>query len=115
MSGLSITFGHLAAAQPHAASDADRGTRGLVWTRYGAARASDHLPALPRHGCVVVRRITDDRGREWRVRQLWSENCHGLLFQCAVPGIRSEVRPMQGPLESLTDDELVTALEPADD
>ena len=115
MSGLSITFGHLTAAQPHAASAADRATRGLVWTRYGTALAPNHLPAPPRHGCVVVRRITDERGREWRVRQLWSENCHGLLFQCAVPGIRSEVRPMRGPLESLTDDELIDALAPAED
>ena len=73
------------------------------------------LPDPPRHGCTVVRRITDDRGREWRVRQLWSENCQGLLFQCDVRGVRSEVRPVRGHLESLTDDELLVVLAPAED
>ena len=67
------------------------------------------------NGCIVVRRITDDRGRDWRVRQLWSEHCHGLLFQCSVRGVRSEIRPMRGPLEALTDDELLIALAPVDD
>jgi hypothetical protein len=89
-------------------------TRGTTWIGYHAGFAPAHvLP--PRHGCTVVRRITDDRGREWRVRQLWSENCHGLLFQCAVRGLRSEIRPMRGPLESLTDDELIIALAATDD
>ena len=81
------------------------------------------FPEVPReriaeavgNGCIVVRRIIDDRGREWRVRQLWSERCHGLLFQCSVRGVRSEIRPMRGPLEALTDEELLIALAPADD
>ena len=111
MSGLSISFGRLPADDSLAASAADRGTRGaLLRAGQSAALAPDHLPALPSHGCIVVRRITDDRGREWRIRQLWSEHCHGLLFQCTVRGVRSEVRPMRGPIESLTDDELVDAL-----
>ena len=111
MSRLLITFGRRTQAIPHLSFQENGGT-----TWIGAhALATDHLPAAPRHGCTVVRRITDDRGREWRVRQLWSENCHGLLFQCTVRGIRSEVRPMRGPLESLTDDELVSALAPTDD
>jgi hypothetical protein len=96
------------------ASAPPTGTGGaLPWTAGGGARARDSV-AGP-HGCVVVRRITDGRGREWRVRELWSDIRHGLLFQCAVPGIRSEIRPLGGSLESLTDDELLVALGPADD
>ncbi len=114
MSRLSITFGHRHVARLAAGSGADRGILGAMWTANAPALVLDSVTA-PRHGCTVVRRITDDRGREWRVRQLWSENCHGLLFQCIVRGIRSEVRPMRAPLESLTDDELLTALSPADD
>jgi len=111
MSRLSITFGRRTQGIPHVSFQENRGT-----TWIGAhVVAADHLPAAARNGCAVVRRITDERGREWRVRQLWSENCHGLLFQCAVRGIRSEVRPMRGSLESLTDDELVSALAPTDD
>lgn len=108
---LLISFSRLPADDSLAASAADRGTRGaLLRSNHEAGLAAHHLPAMPSHGCVVVRRITDDRGREWRIRQLWSEHCHGLLFQCTVRGVRSEVRPMRGPLESLTDDELVEAL-----
>ena len=116
MSGLSISFGRPAVPLPYGASASDRGTRGRVLaSSEGTTFASDHLPAVPRHGCVVIRRIADDRGREWRVRQLWSGTCHGLLFQCMVPGIRSEVYPMRAPLESLSDEELVMALAPTDD
>jgi hypothetical protein len=116
MSGLSISFGRLPADDSLAASAADRGTHGaLLHAGRGTAAEPDRLPTTPRHGCVVTRRITDDRGREWRVRQLWSEHCHGLLFQCTVRGVRSEVRPMHAPLESLTDADLVSALAPADD
>lgn len=92
-----------------------RETRGTTWIGAHAELVSARTEERPRHGCIVVRRITDDRGREWRVRQLWSEHCHGLLFQCAVRGVRSEIRPMRGPLEALTDDELLLALAPADD
>ena len=88
---------------------------GTTWIWSRTAPRSYQFPAPPAHGCIVVRRITDDRGRGWRVRQLWSENCHGLLFQCEVRGIRSEVRPMRRPLESLTDEELIMALAPTDD
>ena len=88
---------------------------GTVWIWSRTAPQACQFPVPPTHGCIVVRRITDDHGRGWRVRQLWSETCHGLLFQCEVRGIRSEVRPMHRPLESLTDDELVTALAQTDD
>ena len=115
MSGLSITFGQMPTTLFNGASSADRGTPGPVLGSVAATPVPGHLPERPRNGCVVIRRITDDLGREWRVRQLWSEHCHGLLFQCTVRGIRSEVRPMRGSLESLTDDELLTALMPADD
>jgi hypothetical protein len=116
MSGLSISVGRPTMPPPYGSSAADRGTRGRVLSSSdGTVFAPDHLPALPRHGCVVIRRIADDRGREWRVRQLWSGTSNGLLFQCMVPGVRSEVHPMHAPLESLTDDELVLALGPADD
>ena len=78
-----------------------------MWSHHGAQ--------APSHGCNVVRRITDDLGREWRVRELRSENCHGLLFQCVIRGVRSEIRPMRGPLETLTDDELLVTLGSTDD
>ena len=94
----------------------DRGAR--IGQRWGAWEGSGRAVSQPRamrHGCVVVRRITDDRGREWRVRQLWSAACYGVLFQCAVPGIRAEARAVRATLDSLTDEELVTALMPADD
>ena len=112
MSGLSITPARTTEAHspaPH------RDNQGTIWIGSFPPQMPLRLPEPPRHGCSVIRRITDDLGREWRVRQLWSENCHGLLFQCAVRGVRSEVRPMRGPLESLTDNELLIALAPADD
>lgn len=115
MSALSIRFGRLPFFLHVGESSADRGTLGPIWTGRTRSPQPEPVKEVPQHGCTVVRRITDDRGREWRVRQLWSENCHGLLFQCSVRGIRSEVRPMRAPLESLTDDELITALAPADD
>ena len=71
--------------------------------------------ALRTLGCVAVRRLADDRGRAWRVRQVASATGPALLFQCEVPGLRSEVRPIRSPLESLSDDELLLALEPAED
>jgi hypothetical protein len=66
-------------------------------------------------GCTVVRRISDHRGREWRVRELSSRGGKALLYQCVVTGIRSELRPAHVPLESLTDEELIFALEAAED
>ena len=114
MSRVSIAFGRRPALAS-GTSAADRGTHGSPWRHYSAALAAELESVAPRHGCAVIRRITDDLGREWRVRQLWSENCHGLLFQCAVPGVRSEVRPMRAALESLTDNELTFALMPTDD
>jgi len=115
MTGLSISFGRLPDPTFAETASARGAHRGLPWMGQDVSFMPDHLPSIPRHGCVVVRRLTDDLGREWRVRQLWSENCHGLLFQCMVPGIRSEVRPMPASLESLTDDDLLSALAPADD
>jgi hypothetical protein len=77
-----------------------------------AARRRTSTAAL---GCAVVRRIADDRGREWRVRQVLTPAGQALLFQCAVRGVRSELRPARAALESLSDDELVTALETAEE
>jgi hypothetical protein len=77
----------------------------------GAVRLTPH--ALRNLGCVIVRRVTDDLGRAWRVRQLALASGPALLFQCEVPGLRSEVRPARTPLESLSDEELLGALEPA--
>ena len=112
MSGLSISRMPQFFPDARASSRLPEGTT-WIWSR--DAVPAHPLAERPPHGCIVVRRITDDRGRGWRVRQLWSENCHGLLFQCEVRGVRSEVRPMRGPLESLTDEELVMALAPSDD
>ena len=113
MSGLSITFGRQFATSP-GESPVRPNERGWLDTRCTGGRYS-LLPEARSHGCVVVRRVVDDRGREWRVRQLASENCHGLLFQCEVRGVRSEVRPLREPLDSLSDEDLVTALAPAED
>ena len=112
MSSLSITPGR----EPEVLASVFHGEdEGTIWVGSFPPRLPHRLAEPPRHGCTVIRRITDDRGREWRVRQLRSESCHGLLFQCAASGVRSEVRPMRGHLESLTDDELLIALAPADD
>lgn len=112
MSGLSITR----TRAPEALSTFPRSNdRGTIWIGSPAAQAALGIVERPRHGCNIVRRITDDRGREWRVRQLWSENCHGLLYECAVRGVRSEIRPVRGHLETMTDAELLVALAPGDD
>lgn len=66
-------------------------------------------------GCNVVRRVPDELGREWRVRDIWSAGGHALLFQCEVPGLRSEVRSARSSLESLSDEELIEALPPIED
>lgn len=83
-----------------------------------------HHPNRPRRppprsaqplGCVVVRRITDDLGRGWRVREFRTHAGTGLLFRCEVPGVRAEVRALQAPLEWLDDEELAAALRGAED
>ena len=73
--------------------------------------------ALARHtprailGCVVVRRITDDLGRAWRVREFRSTTGLGLFFRCDVPGVRAETRAAAAPLESLDEDRLIDLLQ----
>ena len=62
-------------------------------------------------GCLVVRRITDDAGRAWRVREFHSAAGVGLFFRCDVSGIRSETRAAFAPLESLDDERLVDLLQ----
>ena len=62
-------------------------------------------------GCVVVRRISDDAGRAWRVREFRSSSGVGLFFRCDVPGVRAEMRAAVAPLESLDDDRLVDLLQ----
>jgi hypothetical protein len=78
-------------------------------------------PRLPRSrqisrdslGCVVVRRITDDAGRAWRVREFRSLSGLGLFFRCEIPGIRAETRAAFAPLESLDEERLVELLQNA--
>lgn len=73
----------------------------------------------PRHlsqqalGCVVVRRITDDAGRAWRVREFRSSRGLGLFFRCDIPGVRSEARAAVAPLESLDEERLIEMLQNA--
>lgn len=62
-------------------------------------------------GCIVVRRITDDAGRAWRVREFRSTSGMGLFFRCEVPGVRPETRAAVAPLESLDEDRLVELLQ----
>lgn len=62
-------------------------------------------------GCVVVRRITDDAGRAWRVREFRSTTGVGLFFSCEVPGVRAETRAAVAPLESMDEDRLVDLLQ----
>ena len=63
-------------------------------------------------GCVVVRRITDDLGRGWRVRELASGPGVTLLFQSDIRGVRSEIRSSREPLESLGDEDVLAVLLP---
>jgi hypothetical protein len=88
---------------------------GHRWATSATALRSVLYPTPERLGCVAVRRVADDLGREWRVRELWSATGHALLFQCEVPGVRSEVRPVRSPMESLSDDDLAAALVPVED
>jgi hypothetical protein len=62
-------------------------------------------------GCVAVRRITDDAGRAWRVREFRSHSGLGLFFRCEVPGIRAETRAASAALESMDDERLVDLLQ----
>ena len=64
-------------------------------------------------GCIVVRRITDDAGRAWRVREFRSTTGLGLFFRCEIPGIKAETRAAFAPLESLDEDRLVDLLQNA--
>lgn len=62
-------------------------------------------------GCVVVRRITDDAGRAWRVREFRSSTGLGLFFRCEVPGVRAETRAAVAALESMDEERLVDLLQ----
>ena len=76
-------------------------------TRLPRARRP-HPEAL---GCVVVRRITDDAGRAWRVREFRSSTGLGLFFRCDVPGVRAETRAAVAALESLDEERLIDLLQ----
>ena len=67
----------------------------------------------PSLGCVVIRRITDDAGRAWRVREFRSRTGIGLFFRCDIPGIRAETRAAVASLESMSEDRLVELLQNA--
>jgi hypothetical protein len=62
-------------------------------------------------GCIVVRRITDDAGRAWRVREFASHAGVGLFFRCEIPGVRAETRAAPGTLESMDEERLVDLLQ----
>ena len=62
-------------------------------------------------GCVVVRRITDDVGRAWRVREFRSQTGMGFFFRCEVPGVRAETRAAVAALESMDEERLVDLLQ----
>lgn len=62
-------------------------------------------------GCIVVRRITDDAGRAWRVREFRSTSGVGLFFRCDIPGVPAETRAALAPLESMDEDRLVDLLQ----
>ena len=64
-------------------------------------------------GCVVVRRITDDAGRAWRVREFRSTRGLGFFFRCDIPGVRAETRAAVAPLESMDEERLVEMLQNA--
>ena len=66
-------------------------------------------------GCIVVRRITDDAGRAWRVREFRSTIGIGLFFRCEVPGVRAETRAALAPLESMDEDRLINLLQAGDE
>lgn len=64
---------------------------------------------------VVARRITDARGLEWHVRDVWSDAGHALLFSCSVAGVRAELHATDALLATLSDEELLEALLVADE
>ena len=71
---------------------------------------SRHISREPL-GCVVVRRITDDAGRAWRVREFRSHAGVGLFFRCEVPGVRAETRAAMAALESIDEERLIELLQ----
>ena len=76
-----------------------------------APRSVTRPAPRPSLGCVVIRRITDDAGRAWRVREFRSNTGIGLFFRCDIPGIRAETRAAVAPLESLSEERLVVLLQ----
>ena len=66
-------------------------------------------------GCVVVRRITDDAGRAWRVREFRSTSGVGFFFRCEVPGVRAQTRAAVAALESMDEERLVDLLQAGDE
>ncbi|HUQ80391.1 MAG TPA: hypothetical protein VM076_04615 [Gemmatimonadaceae bacterium] len=62
-----------------------------------------------------MRRITDDAGRAWRVREFRSHTGVGLFFQCEVPGIRAETRAASAALEAMDGERLVDLLQSGDE
>ena len=62
-------------------------------------------------GCIVVRHITDDAGRAWRVREFRSHAGVGLFFRCEIPGVRAETRAAFGTLESMDEERLIDLLQ----
>ena len=81
--------------------------RGRTASRVIRARHQDRAEL----GCVAVRRITDDAGRAWRVREFRSHSGLGFFFRCEVPGIRAETRAAAAALESMDEDRLVDLLQ----
>jgi hypothetical protein len=78
----------------------------------------------PRLGCAVVRRVRDAEHRLWSVREMGRADTRAstihvdhhttLLFRCDAAGVRSEIRRVERPLESLTDDDLRGVLHPGE-
>jgi hypothetical protein len=83
-------------------------THGADSPRIDKLEVENMLEAL---GCFVVRRISDDAGRSWRVREFRSTSGIGLFFRCDVPGVRAETRAALAPLESMDEDRLVDLLQ----
>ena len=77
-------------------------------------RSTLSAAALYRYGpppaaAPATRRVTDDCNRQWTVRELPAaahRRAASLLFQCATPGVRPEVRRAARPLGALADEEL---------
>jgi hypothetical protein len=76
-----------------------------------ARAARSRLTSQEGLGCVAVRRITDDAGRAWRVREFRSQTGLGLFFRCDVPGVPAETRAAVAALESMEEECLVNLLQ----